>query len=1077
MAIPDLPEIKTDINKRSKKDQIQLFGTKKKTSADKVLEELRNANVPAILIKLPNEQVGVFNLATNKYEYKGDIETESTTVRSNVEDLKDFAFIKNLEQTDTSQKLQTSDDADETYMTLDFDVISTEDIFGKGTRYEPDIYDDRVMRLARQEQMTDLDVMSVDAFGDYRSADYVPSTDFPRRSTFEELNPNLRGANPDDPLITRIGDRLQKLYSLETIRGQSPVSGSIVATGQPVLSGTMALSMGLGMSEIFSGVGNQFLGMQEDQAMKAAEGVPGYTAFTAIDLGTGRPVDITAKPGVGGTVTTNLDVQGPLALDGKVFYSPLEAARYAAANGLVSEYSLRMYGDIDYLMEDQARKNLAKQQVQVDPTRGMGDYNPDDGSVSLGAGLKGDVTGIALADDGTLALKTGAGGFIMSGGEMAKVSQGIGFSGLRGGIGTKSLSELSSAEAKGLLERIESGEITSTPKTTAALQTFVGEDIVPDFIPDYTYGDYTVPNIPRSPITEIGFTDVTGSMAGRFQEGESGVIYGDGDRFSETLDTDVYSEGFTEEISFDPPASQPPDPFFDQSDVGITTPEPVFAPDPFYDESDGGFDDSQDSGSADPGSMGDTGFGGGGGFATAEGGRIGKQEGGTTVKPVSQIVQGAGFIAPQQNATDQQTIADDIPMEAEEGDFIINAPAAEFAGRQDIVDMILEAINSLKEKGVDIQYGNPKIPIKSRVQLAVSRNEVYIPKVIAEEIGYDKLEKINNRGKREVERRQKESQKQVNRGGFISKANGGDVEDKSSLLLGTDDSNFLQDLGRAVIDQLGDKIKGFLSRKEEMPVPTPRPKSISPKQKEQDDLKGLEKRPFVKKDEPKYTNFRDLITQRKFNLNLPKDREDAYDLLNLLEVNPKVDPRKGNVPTDTSGFTVGIGFDLGKHDANDLKNFNFSDSLYNKLLPFVSKIGKQVQTDPNFMLTDEELDEVNTVVLNKKYNEFEKAFPIYKNIDPLDKAVMYSAYYLGALTREKNPYTTFMKIYKDTDNITRALKEGIVDKINNPKNYESERATKALNWLASKMPKPKRRPERIQDKPDIRSFLSPQLSA
>tara|TARA_A100001515_G_scaffold7387_1_gene6241 strand:- start:329 stop:3547 length:3219 start_codon:yes stop_codon:yes gene_type:complete len=827
MAIPDLPEIKTDINKRSKKNQIQLFGTKKKTSADKVLEELRNANVPAILIKLPNEQVGVFNLATNKYEYKGDIETESTTVRSNVEDLKDFAFIKNLEQTDTSQKLQTSDDADETYMTLDFDVISTEDIFGKGTRYEPDIYDDRVMRLARQEQMTDLDVIPVDTFGDYRSADYVPNTDFPRRSTFEELNPNLRGANPDDPLITRIGDRLQKLYSLETIRGQSPVSGSIVATGQPVLSGTMALSMGLGMSEIFSGVGNQFLGMQEDQAMKAAEGVPGYTAFTAIDLGTGRPVDITAKPGVGGTVTTNLDVQGPLALDGKVFYSPLEAARYAAANGLVSEYSLRMYGDIDYLMEDQAKKNLAKQQVQVDPTRGMGDYNPDDGSVNLGAGLKGDVRGIALADDGTLALKTGASGFIMSGGEMAKVSQGIGFSGLRGGIGTKSLSELSSAEAKGLLERIESGEITSTPKTTAALQTFVGEDIVPDFIPDYTYGDYTVPNIPRSPITEIGFTDVTGSMAGRFQEGESGVIYGDGDRFSETLDTDVYSEGFTEEISFDPPASQPPDPFFDQSDVGITTPEPVFAPDPFFDSSnndnEGSGETSVDSYDAST----DMGFG------TAEGGRIGKQEGGTSVKPVSQIIQGAGFIAPQQNATDEQTIADDIPMEAEEGDFIINAPAAEFAGRQDIVDMILEAIQSLKEKGIDIQYGNPKIPVKNSVQLAVSRNEVYIPKIIAEEIGYDKLEKINNRGKREVERRQQESQRQANRGGFVRKAEGDVVKDESSIV-GTDDSSFLQDLGKFVVDELGDKIKGFLSPKEE-------PKPV--KEQEKQDLKKEEKFP------------------------------------------------------------------------------------------------------------------------------------------------------------------------------------------------------------------------------------------
>ena len=87
---------KPQLIKRSKKDQIQLFGTKKKTSADKVLEELRNANVPAILIKLPNEQVGVFNLTTNKYEYKGDIETESTTVRSNVKDLKNLINTNNF---------------------------------------------------------------------------------------------------------------------------------------------------------------------------------------------------------------------------------------------------------------------------------------------------------------------------------------------------------------------------------------------------------------------------------------------------------------------------------------------------------------------------------------------------------------------------------------------------------------------------------------------------------------------------------------------------------------------------------------------------------------------------------------------------------------------------------------------------------------------------------------------------------------------------------------------------------------------------------------------------------------------
>jgi hypothetical protein len=414
-------------------------------------------------------------------------------------------------------------------------------------------------------------------------------------------------------------------------------------------------------------------------------------------------------------------------------------------------------------------------------------------------------------------------------------------------------------------------------------------------------------------------------------------------------------------------------------------------------------------------------------------------------------------------------------MEAEEGDFIINAPAAEFAGRQDIVDMILEAINSLKEKGVDIQYGNPKIPVKNSVQLAVSRNEVYIPKVIAEEIGYDKLEKINNRGKREVERRQQESQRQANRGGFVRKAEG-DVVDKSNIM-GEDEGSFLQDLGRFVIDELGDKIKGFLSPREKTekdfpPTPMKKPEGLIAKEREKIELKGVEKRPA---DVKKYDNFRNLINERKGNLKLTKDRSEAYDLLNLLEVSPKIDPRKGNVPTDTSGFTVGIGFDIGKHNEQDLRNFNFSDALFNKLLPFSGKIGKQVKLDPNFMLTDDELDEVNKIVLNTKYNQFEKRFPNYKKVNPLDKAVLYSAYHLGALTREKNPYTTFMSIYDRTNSITNALKNGIIGRINNPKNYEQERAEKVLKWLGSKQPSPKLRPKSIQEKPDTGSFLAPPM--
>ena len=48
----------------------------------------------------------------------------------------------------------------------------------------------------------------------------------------------------------------------------------------------------------------------------------------------------------------------------------------------------------------------------------MGDYNSEDGTVNLGGGRAGEVTGIALGADGTLAFKTGQGGFVMGMGEM-----------------------------------------------------------------------------------------------------------------------------------------------------------------------------------------------------------------------------------------------------------------------------------------------------------------------------------------------------------------------------------------------------------------------------------------------------------------------------------------------------------------------------------------------------------------------------------------------------------------------------------------------------------------------------------
>jgi biotin operon repressor len=876
--------------------------------------------------------------------------------------------------------------------------------------------------------------------------------------------------NEQRSFIERVGDRLYEVFvsgPSQTITDVSPVSGKTIATKVPAVGGVLdaatLFSPVPGLGSLAGKMGEKFVERQQIDAQRAAVGQPLYGAVQVQEKSTGRIIDLTTSPvsqsalgkalglsqaGVG--TFAEADVTGPVIFNGVEYPNIQAVIREVSQRGLVDPFVMAQ--------NIPAGEDFDPRRVVASGEERMGILDDDSGEVNLGFGRTGAVTGVALDSQGNLTYKTGTGGFITGMGEMVTTGTGIGFTGGRADI--VQAQSLSSSQAQSLLSRINAGEITSTPNTTEFLtqlgnpaSNIYGDDFDPNaIVPDPIFG--------TRPIADVSIEDLPTYYDQAIVDADDDQTYGTVN-FGDTNLNQMQKtfEDMREEAE-------------EEKGAGPETPTvvetPTYAPDPFYNQSDSS-DDSYDTGGGYSVSSEDfEGF--------AEGGTTGKQEGGTTVKPVSQIVQGAGFIAPQGNATDQQTIADDIPMEAEEGDFIINAPAAEFAGRQDIVDMILEAINSLKEKGVDIQYGNPKIPVKNSVQLAVSRNEVYIPKVIAEEIGYDKLEKINNRGKREVERRQQESQKQANRGGFVRKAEG-DVVDKSNIM-GADEGNFLQDLGRFVVDELGDKIKGFLSPQEKTkkdfpPTPIKKPENLIAKEQEKIESKGVEKRPA---DVKKYDNFRNLINDRKVNLELTKDRSEAYDLLNLLEVSPKIDPRKGNVPTNTSGFTVGIGFDIGKHNEQDLRNFNFSDALFNKLLPFSGKIGKQVELDPNFMLTDDELDEVNKIVLNTKYNQFEKKFPNYKKVNPLDKAVLYSAYHLGALTREKNPYTTFMSIYDKTNNITNALKRGIIGRINNPKNYEQERAEKALKWLGSKQTPPKLRPKSIQEKPDTKSFLSPQIS-
>ena len=158
------------------------------------------------------------------------------------------------------------------------------------------------------------------------------------------------------------------------------------------------------------------------------------------------------------------------------------------------------------------------------------------------------------------------------------------------------------------------------------------------------------------------------------------------------------------------------------------------------------YDDNNDSdGGMDSGS--NDGFGGGG--WTAYGGRIGTSTDGFASK--TETIKGVGLIKPEETFMDTDIVRDRFEFDAEDGDYVVNGPASGKKKPQ-ITSLVNYAIKELGKEGVDIRVGNPKIKDKNKVPLIVASSEIYIPRVIAEKIGYPILEAINNSGKPEVTR-------------------------------------------------------------------------------------------------------------------------------------------------------------------------------------------------------------------------------------------------------------------------------------------------------------------------------------
>tara|TARA_A100001201_G_scaffold143315_1_gene144428 strand:- start:62 stop:2185 length:2124 start_codon:yes stop_codon:yes gene_type:complete len=130
-----------------------------------------------------------------------------------------------------------------------------------------------------------------------------------------------------------------------------------------------------------------------------------------------------------------------------------------------------------------------------------------------------------------------------------------------------------------------------------------------------------------------------------------------------------------------------------------------------------------------------------------------------------------GFIGgmnPDQ-VTDAQTVADDYPIDSDDGDFMINAAAIE-KDPQRFNEIISAGLQKAREKGIEVGDISG-VGMDESGDVLASKGEFLVKKPLAETIGYDILNQFNDQGKPEVDRRVAAS------GGFLDGyANGGEVD-------------------------------------------------------------------------------------------------------------------------------------------------------------------------------------------------------------------------------------------------------------------------------------------------------------
>lgn len=116
------------------------------------------------------------------------------------------------------------------------------------------------------------------------------------------------------------------------------------------------------------------------------------------------------------------------------------------------------------------------------------------------------------------------------------------------------------------------------------------------------------------------------------------------------------------------------------------------------------------------------------------------------------------------------------------------------------------------------------------------------------------------------------------------------------------------------------------------------------------------------------------------------------------------------VPSNNSGVTIGMGFDLKSKNEEDLRKMGLSNNTIAKFIPYLGLSGEKAKkaiADNPLMITDQnELNELNRLskpyYINKVARQYENASngKKFADLDPIQQTVLFSVgYQYGSLNR------------------------------------------------------------------------------